>query len=507
MATVFLARAEGLGGFERDVAIKLIHAHLRENHELAMSLLDEARIAARIRHPNVVPVYDVGEDPAGIFLVMEYVEGDTLSGLQNASRVTGDVIPIPVGLRILTDALAGLQSAHELLNADGTPLEIVHRDFSPQNILVGTDGISRLTDFGIAKAAGRSGHTSPGAIKGKVGYMAPEQARGKSLDQRCDVWAAGVIAWELLAGRPLHGSDDEVATLLDVVTRTPPDLRTIDPTIPEALAQAVASALTPDRERRCPSANELRQRLIDGWRPLGPLADPAQVAAYLASVGGGRTLTPLPRETQVVPTPADQAAEGEPFFKARLAPGPRETVTLQSVAAEDRAPSVGQPAAPARSGRQIAALLALGLMVASGVFAVHHARRPRAAVAAALPSASGASGPERGAAAPQPSSSRPPPSAGAENLAAPVTRTQRAAPLADMVQPSAVEPVAHLARTVVRPAIQPSHAVRRQRVHAAHHANRGPAPAVSPARPAAVVPAASPAPPPLAGNPYAGVRP
>jgi serine/threonine-protein kinase len=478
---------------------------LRENHELAMSLLDEARIAARIRHPNVVPVYDVGEDPAGLFLVMEYVEGNTLSGLQNAARVVGDVIPIPVGLRILTDALAGLQSAHELVDADGTPLEIVHRDFSPQNILVGTDGISRLTDFGIAKAAGRSGHTSPGAIKGKVGYMAPEQARGKGLDQRCDVWAAGVIAWELLAGRPLHGSDDEVATLLDVVTRTPPDLRTVDRTIPEALALAVASALNPDRQLRCPTANELRQRLIDGWRPLGPLADPMQVAAYLASVGGGRTLTPLPRETKVVPTPADQAAGDQPFFKARLAPGPRETLTLQSLAAEDRAPSVAPPAVPARPGRQLAALLTLGLTVAIGAFAVHHARRPRAAVAAALPSPGGASRLERVALGPEPP--RPPPSAGQENLAVTVTRTPKAAPLTDMVEPVAVEPIAHLARIGSRSAMRTSHAVRRQRAHAAHHATRGPAPAVSPARPAAMVPAASPAPPPLAGNPYAGVRP
>jgi serine/threonine-protein kinase len=301
MAAVFLARAEGMGGFERDVAVKLIHAHLRENQELTLALLNEARIAAKIRHPNVVPVYDVGEDPSGIFLVMEYVEGDTLSGLQRAARAANTRIPVSVGLRILADALAGLQGAHEQRDSNGAPLEIVHRDFSPQNILVGADGVSRLTDFGIAKAAGRSGHTSPGSIKGKVAYMAPEQARGKVVDRRCDVWAAGVVAWELLAARALHESDDEVATLLDVVTQAPPDLRTIDPSIPAALADVVASALVIDRQRRCPTAAELRSRLISACRAHGTLADSAEVATFMDKMGGGRTITPLPSEAMVAP--------------------------------------------------------------------------------------------------------------------------------------------------------------------------------------------------------------
>jgi serine/threonine-protein kinase len=325
MAAVFLARAEGMGGFERDVAVKLIHAHLRENQELTLAFLNEARIAAKIRHPNVVPVYDVGEDPSGIFLVMEYVEGDTLSGLQRAARAANTRIPISVGLRILADALAGLQGAHEQRDSNGTPLEIVHRDFSPQNILVGADGVSRLTDFGIAKAAGRSGHTSPGSIKGKVAYMAPEQARGKVVDRRCDVWAAGVVAWELLAARPLHESDDEVATLLDVVTQAPPDLRTIDASIPDALADVVASALVIDRQRRCPTAAELRSRLIDACRAHGTLADSAEVATFMDRMGGGRTLTPLPTDAMIAPALPSSGGDGGPGREAL-------TMTLQSMA-------------------------------------------------------------------------------------------------------------------------------------------------------------------------------
>ena len=336
MATVYLARAEGMGGFEREVAVKLIHAHLRENHELTLALLDEARIAAKIRHPNVVQVYDVGEDPSGIFLVMEYVEGDALSGLQRSAQLGGRRIPAAIGLRILADALAGLQGAHEQRDSNGLPLEIVHRDFSPQNILVGTDGVSRLTDFGIAKAAGRSGHTSPGSIKGKVAYMAPEQARGKSVDRRCDVWAAGVIAWELLAGHALHDSEDDVAVLLDVVTKAPPDLRSVDPSIPDGLADAVASALVVDREERCPSADILRSRLIDATRSLGGLADNAAVAAFIAELGGARARTPLPLDSppSARPRRGRSSSSSTPVLSTpatAAVPRDQETMTLPSL--------------------------------------------------------------------------------------------------------------------------------------------------------------------------------
>lgn len=331
MATVFLARAEGLGGFEREVAVKLLHDHLRENAELASQLVNEARISAKIRHPNVVQVHDVGEDPTGIFLVMEYVEGDTLSGLQRAARAAGEAVPVGIALRILTDALAGLHSAHELHDDAGQPMEIVHRDFSPQNILVGTDGISRLTDFGIAKAAtGLGGHTRPGLIKGKIGYMAPEQARGRSVDRRCDVWAAGVVAWELLAGRPLRGNEDEVATLLEVVSGDPPDIRTVCPGISDALADAVTSALTGPRDRRCPTAAELRQRLVHAWRAQGEfLADNGEVAAYVRRFGRGLEAPKVPRRWT-------QKVESIRAEKVRLDLGgpsaPPNTATLPSLA-------------------------------------------------------------------------------------------------------------------------------------------------------------------------------
>jgi serine/threonine-protein kinase len=501
MAAVFLARAEGLGGFERDVAVKLIHAHLRENQELALALLNEARIAAKIRHPNVVPVYDVGEDPAGIFLVMEYVEGDTLSGLQRAALDAGTRIPTPVALRILSDALAGLQGAHEQRDSNGQPLEIVHRDFSPQNILVGTDGVSRLTDFGIAKAAGRSGHTRPGSIKGKVAYMAPEQARGKAVDQRCDVWAAGVVAWELLAGRPLHESEDEVATLLDVVTQAPPDLRTVDPTIPAELADAVASALVTDRQQRCPTAEELRRRLLDASRLLGTPADRGEVAAFMQQLGGGRAITPLPTDVAVAAPPknADRqspiARDLETMTLSAYPIGAPGTASARGHSHEMEAEAVafGSPTPSVRrTGIIVGAVFAMAAAAAVAALMARPTQSTPVAVAVVS-----AAAPSAAAAPPEPTpppATEPDPAPAALSAVLPTTASPAAAQIhaAALPRPSAI----HRRHLKERRARESS----RQTAHALHAASLHPTMANS-------AHSASSSPPPLAGNPYAADAP
>lgn len=288
MATVYLARSRGGGGFERDVALKLTHAHLRDTDDFANDLLEEAKLVVRIRHPNVVPVLDADDDPLGVFLAMEYVEGDSLGGLRRRADKAGSRVPPRVGVRVLLDALAGLHAAHELKDEAGAPLELVHRDFSPQNILVGVDGVAKLTDFGIAKAASRLGTTRAGLVKGKITYMAPEQARSLALDRRCDVWAAGVIAWELFAGRRLYASDNEVGTLLKIVTEPPPLLRAIAPDVPEAIEAAVARALTLSLERRVPSAQAFARELAQACSAHGQLAEHEEVAAYLQTAVGAR---------------------------------------------------------------------------------------------------------------------------------------------------------------------------------------------------------------------------
>ncbi len=278
MGTVYLACARGPGGFEVEVALKLTHPHLRENPEFNTDLLEEAKLAARIRHCSVAAVIDADVDPLGVYLVMEYVEGDTLAGLIRASRS----FPTKVGLRVLLDALDGLHAAHELRDEHGAPLGVVHRDFTPQNILVGTDGLARLTDFGVAKVARRLSHTRTGLIKGKTAYMSPEQISGMPIDRRTDVRAAGVIAWQLLARRRLYALGDEVATMLKITTETPPRLREIDPSIPRDVEAAVALALDRDPETRCPSALAFGRQLGAACREHGLVAESEEVADRIA---------------------------------------------------------------------------------------------------------------------------------------------------------------------------------------------------------------------------------
>jgi len=285
-ATVYLARTRGVAGFEREVALKLVHAHLRADEESRLHLLEEARLAARIRHPNVVPVTEVDADSVGVFLVMDYVEGEALSGLVRLLRDQNHRLPPRLIARIMNDALAGLHAAHELRDTHGNFIGLVHRDFSPQNILVGIEGVARLADFGVAKAASRTVRTKTGLVKGKVAYMSPEQARGHKVDRRCDVWAAGVVVWELITGRKLYDHEDDVATLLSVVTEEPPRLASVMQGVPPALDEAVAYALTSDVNNRCPSAEAFRCLLESAWDECGGMASTSELGAFVRQTVG-----------------------------------------------------------------------------------------------------------------------------------------------------------------------------------------------------------------------------
>jgi serine/threonine protein kinase len=342
MAKVYLARTRGTGGFEREVAVKLTHAHLRESQEFAAELIEEAKLSGRIRHPNVVPVLDAGDDPHGLFLVMDYVEGETLSGLARRSAAAGRPLAPSIGLRILCDALAGLHAAHELRDESGALLGLVHRDFSPQNILVGIDGMSRLADFGIAKAATRLSHTRTGNVKGKVAYMSPEQAKGQSIDRRCDVWAAGVVAWELLAGRRLFTGDNEVTLLLQIVGKAPPRLSEAGVTVPAELEQAVASALTTVAEARCPTAAELSRRILAACRVAGwTLGDVTEVGGCVQLLVGAKLATRRARAAEVLSLRA-RMGQTTALANEVLTPG-----STGIPAAASAAPTSGRGASPA----------------------------------------------------------------------------------------------------------------------------------------------------------------
>jgi serine/threonine protein kinase len=325
MGTVFLARRHGAGGFRRDVALKVLHQHLRLEPKLVVDLLEEARLAALLKHPNVVPVLDAGDEPEATYLVMEYVDGDTLGGLLKRAAEDGYELATPVIVRVLCDVLEGLEAAHELRGENGRRLGLVHRDVSPQNVLVGTDGVARLSDFGIARATTRLSLTQTGIVKGKVGYMSPEQARGRELDQRCDVWAAGVIAWELFAGRRLIDESDPLYAATRLFERDPPLLRSVRPDISPGIEEAVAFALSVDLERRCPTARQFAKRLSEAVAPAerAEVADVVAMLTELVREERSQALehrAPLP-EPEPTPEPISERVSG---VHATSAPPPRQ---------------------------------------------------------------------------------------------------------------------------------------------------------------------------------------
>ncbi len=225
MATVHLGRALGAGGFSRLVAIKRLHRTRAKDPRFATMLIDEARMVSRIRHPNVVPTLDVVAVGSELLLVMEYVPGVALSRLVALAQTQNERIPLGIAARIVLDVLAGLEAAHTAVSERGRALGIVHRDVSPQNVICGADGLVRVVDFGIAKAEGKLAVTRVGEIKGKVAYMAPEQLRGEEVDRRADLYAIGIVLWELLAGRRLfETSPDFAAALAAAQTRVVPPL-------------------------------------------------------------------------------------------------------------------------------------------------------------------------------------------------------------------------------------------------------------------------------------------
>src|SRR5438067_12165066 len=214
MAEVFLARLVGVEGFERRVAIKRILPHLSDSEEFRAMFLDEARLAAQLTHPNIVHIYDFGKVDDYYFIAMEYVDGVDIGRI--IRRAKERPVPFELAARILADTCAGLDFAHKAVDAVGRKLDVVHRDVTPQNVLVTYDGAVKLVDFGIAKAQFAAGRTRPGVVKGKYAYMSPEQVEGRSLDGRSDVFSAGICLYELITGLPLVRRDDIVASMREI---------------------------------------------------------------------------------------------------------------------------------------------------------------------------------------------------------------------------------------------------------------------------------------------------
>jgi serine/threonine-protein kinase len=213
MGVVYVGRLEGPAGFERTVAIKQLHGHLAAHPEFTAMFLDEARLAARIVHPNVVATLDVVQSADRLLVVMDYVHGESLAHLARSCRERGERVPLSIAISIVVDVLYGLDAAHEATGPTGEPLGIVHRDVSPHNVMVGRDGVGRVLDFGIAKAASRiSTQSDGGRIMGKLAYMAPEQLTREPADRRMDVFAVSIVLWELLTGERLFAGKSDTET-------------------------------------------------------------------------------------------------------------------------------------------------------------------------------------------------------------------------------------------------------------------------------------------------------
>jgi serine/threonine protein kinase len=277
MATVHFGRLSGPAGFARTVAIKRLHPHFAKDQEFVTMFLDEARLAARIRHPNVVPTLDVVVTEGEIFLVMEYVQGESLARLIRGMRNNDAPSDPRIVATIMSGVLHGLHAAHEARSEQGAPLNIVHRDVSPQNVIVGSDGVPRVLDFGVAKAIGRLQTTREGQIKGKFAYMPPEQLHGQQVTRQCDVYASAVVAWEALTGSRLFKGETEAAMVTAVLHAPVPAPSQVSPHVPQAFDRVVMRGLQRDASLRYRTAREMA---IELERCAG-IASPSEVGGWV----------------------------------------------------------------------------------------------------------------------------------------------------------------------------------------------------------------------------------
>lgn len=276
MATVYLAEKTGRHGFAKRVALKLMQGHLIESEEHRALFLDEARLAARLNHPNIAQVFDFGQDGDNYFIAMELVEGISLAALRR------NPIPLPALVRIIVDAARGLEHAHFLCDELGRPLRVVHRDVSPQNLMITRAGLVKVLDFGVALSRERSTVTETGLVRGKPAFMAPEQVTGGAVDARADVFALGIMLHEGLTGVPLFRRDNMYATVRAVMEAPVADPRDVDPSLPDGLVDIVRRALMRDLDLRLGSAREL----ADGLAPFAGSHEDVAAAVEVAMARG-----------------------------------------------------------------------------------------------------------------------------------------------------------------------------------------------------------------------------
>ncbi|MBZ0235902.1 MAG: serine/threonine protein kinase, partial [Deltaproteobacteria bacterium] len=286
MAEIYLARTEGVGRFEKRVVLKRMLPHFAIQPDYVRMFLAEARLAAKLEHPNIVSVHDIGEETGNYHYAMEYVRGGDLRDLLRATARSGELVPLGVAIGIALGVCAGLDHAHNATDADGRSLEVVHRDVSLSNVLVSFDGAVKVTDFGVAKMDEADRRTRTGTLKGKVAYMSPEQCRGLALDRRSDVFAIGILLYELVTCRRLFGGGGELVTLQRIVREDAPPASRHRAGCPAALDEILARALARDRNQRYASARELGRDLEALARTERLATSPSEISTFVTQMIG-----------------------------------------------------------------------------------------------------------------------------------------------------------------------------------------------------------------------------
>ncbi|HSO31425.1 MAG TPA: serine/threonine-protein kinase [Labilithrix sp.] len=385
MATVYLGRMRRPMGFARLVAIKAMHPQYAKDPSFASMFVDEARLTARLRHPNIVPTLDIVADGGHLLIVMEYVEGESLAAILRLVRDASDRMPVAVACAVIHDLLLGLHEAHEARDDDGSPLAIIHRDVSPQNVIVGLDGLARVLDFGVAKARSRVHHSNEGEIKGKIPYMPPEQLFGEAVDHRVDIYAAGVLLWESLAGQRLFdGSNEEsIVRRIDAGEIAAPSSKVAG--VSPELDALVLRALSKNADDRFPTALAMAEALS----AIVTLPPRTEISAWMKRFARPRSI------------PAD--AIGTSIDLASESVSPDELVAVLERATVASRPSFAPVStsaprtAPARTSR-LAMVLGVVSFALAGVLVgramraetahaetAHHAAAPSPALAAEQP--------------------------------------------------------------------------------------------------------------------------
>jgi serine/threonine protein kinase len=389
MATVQYGRLVGPGGFAKSVAVKRLHPHFARDPSFVTMFLDEARLAARITHVNVVPTLEVLSEPGEVSVVMEYVHGESLAGLLTLVAQRGELVPVRIAATLLSGVLHGLHAAHETKSEHGEPLCIVHRDVSPQNILVGADGIARLLDFGIAKAAGRNRVTPTGELKGKLAYMAVEQYKGEEVDRRVDVYGASVVLWETLTCHLLFDGPNDAATAAAAMSGPVEPPSALVPEVPAVLDRIVMRGLSRNKDERFATARDMALALE---REVGVVAQ-SELADWVSAVAGDvmAARAALLRDMQQQAEPRGVLETG-PVGTRRIASeppssGPRPASWQAETVAEDLDPRATTARTPPSRTKLVATIVLAFLIGAGSWLVLRRAPSEQPAVIQAVPAA------------------------------------------------------------------------------------------------------------------------